>query len=309
MEQNAFDVFQSVKSYLYLGDYAKACEEISQMDINEEDLSQIIKKNFYLFISLLENQKPEEINKLLGNLKSRTEKQCKFYFGLFLFFSVFIYKNKFDQKKFDQFFNEFKDVKRYDPLTFPAIFVIGLICLDREEYQAFLCLIEKFDGDIEILGLKFHLMLLMNKEEELEKIVNIMSIKESDSPITQLCSIVHLLYTKNDWETAMSTLQSLSKNTKISPKLFNLIGLTLMSKGNFDEACKILVLGKDACEKSGELGRDYNCIAVNLICCYRNLNKDEEIRNLEEYLRKNDSENDYFTKLASFEEEFNKAIS
>ena len=47
MEQSAFDVFQTVKNYLYLGDYTKCCEEISNMDINEEDLSQVIKKNFY----------------------------------------------------------------------------------------------------------------------------------------------------------------------------------------------------------------------------------------------------------------------
>ena len=51
MEQGAFDVFQSVKNYLYLGDYSKCLEELSTMDINEDDMSQIIKKNFYNFIS------------------------------------------------------------------------------------------------------------------------------------------------------------------------------------------------------------------------------------------------------------------
>ena len=82
-----------------------------------------------------------------------------------------------------------------------------------------------------------------------------------------------------------------------------------MSKGSFDEAAKILVLGKEACEKSGEVMYDYHCLIVNLICCYRNLGKDDEIRNLEEYLRKNDSENGYFARINTFEEEFTKALS
>ena len=75
MEQGAFDIFQSIKNYLYMGDYAKCLEELSTMDINEDDMSQIIKKNFYTFISLLESQKDEEINTLLGELKTKTEKQ------------------------------------------------------------------------------------------------------------------------------------------------------------------------------------------------------------------------------------------
>ena len=47
MEQNAFDVFFAVKNYLYLGDYNKCLEEISTMDINEDDMSQRVKKNFH----------------------------------------------------------------------------------------------------------------------------------------------------------------------------------------------------------------------------------------------------------------------
>ena len=309
MEQSAFDVFQTVKNYLYLGDYAKCCEEISNMDINEEDLSQVIKKNFYNFIALIEGQKDEEINALLGELKAKNEKQIKIYFNLFLFFVVYIYKDKFDQKKFDNFYKELKEVKRYDPLIFPAIYVIALMCLERKEFQNFLTLIEKFEGDIEILSLKFHLMLLMNKEAEMEKIINSMELKENDASITQLCHIIYDLYVKNDWEKAISQLQNVSKNNKVSPKIFNLIGVALMSKASFDEAAKILVLGKETCEKSGEVLLDYHCLLVNLICCYRNLGNEDEIRNLEEYLKKNDSENGYFIRINSFEEEFAKALS
>ena len=74
MEQNAFDIFFSVKNYLYLGDYNKCLEELSNMDINEDDMSQKVKKNFYTFISYLESQKDEEIDKLLSELKSQNEK-------------------------------------------------------------------------------------------------------------------------------------------------------------------------------------------------------------------------------------------
>ena len=180
MDQSAFDIFFSVKNFLYLGDYTKCLEELSIMDINEDDISQRVKKNFYTFISFLESQKDEEINKLLGELKSQSEKQIKIYFNLFLFFVVYVYKDKFDEKKYENFFNELKEIKRYDPMIFPAIYIIGMLAIDRKQYKDFLTIIEKFSGDIEILGLKFHLMFMLNKEQEIEKIVNSMNLKDSD---------------------------------------------------------------------------------------------------------------------------------
>ena len=294
MEQNAFDVFFAVKNYLYLGDYNKCLEEISTMDINEDDMSQRVKKNFYTFISYLESQKDEEINKLLGELKSHNEKHIKIYFNLFLFFVFYVYKDKFDEKKYTNFFNELKEVKRYDPLIFPAIYIIGMLAINRQQYKDFLTIIDKFTGDLEILGLKFHLMFMLNKEQEMEKIVNSMNLKDADSIISQLCTLLYGLYIKNDWETAIDNLQMISKNNKISPKLFNLIGVSLMSKGAFDEASKIFNLGKDLCEKNGDINSDYSCLLVNLITCYRNLGMSDEMKNIEESLKKNDSENKYF---------------
>ena len=308
MEQNAFDIFFSVKNYLYLGDYNKCLEELSNMDINEDDMSQKVKKNFYTFISYLESQKDEEINKLLSELKSQNEKHIKIYFNLFLFFVLYVYKDKFDEKKYNNFFNELKEVKRYDPLIFPAIYIIGMLAINRQQYKDFLTIIDKFLGDLEILGLKFHLMFMMNKEQEMEKIINSMNLKDSESIISQLCTLLYGLYIKNDWETAIDNLQIISKNNKISPKLFNLIGVSLMSKGAFDEASKIFNLGKDLCEKNGDINSYYSCILVNLITCYRNLGMNDEMKNIEESLKKIDSENKYFVRVAQFEEEFNKAL-
>ncbi len=309
MDQSAFDIFFTIKNYLYLGDYNKCLEEIANMDINEDDMSQKIKKNFYTFISYLESQKDEEINKLLGELKSHNEKHIKIYFNLFLFFVFYVYKDKFDEKKYTNFFNELKEVKRYDPLIFPAIYIIGMLAINRQQYKDFLTIIDKFTGDLEILGLKFHLMFMLNKEQEMEKIVNSMNLKDADSIISQLCTLLYGLYIKNDWETAIDNLQMISKNNKISPKLFNLIGVSLMSKGAFDEASKIFNLGKDLCEKNGDINSDYSCLLVNLITCYRNLGMSDEMKNIEESLKKNDSENKYFERCAKFEEEFNKALT
>jgi hypothetical protein len=81
-----------------------------------------------------------------------------------------------------------------------------------------------------------------------------------------------------------------------------------MNKGAFEEASKILTLGKDTCEKNGEISGEYNCILVNLITCYRDLGKSDDIKNMEEYLRKNDPENGYFNKINKFEEEFTNAL-
>ena len=308
MDQSAFDIYFSIKIYLYLGDYNKCLEELANMDINEDDMSQRVKKNFYTFISYLESQKDEEINKLLSELKSHNEKHIKIYFNLFLFFVLYVYKDKFDEKKYNNFFNELKEVKRYDPLIFPAIYIIGLLAINRNQYKDFLTIIDKFLGDLEILGLKFHLMFMLNKEQEMEKIINSMNLKDSESIISQLCTLLYGLYIKNDWETAIDNLQMISKNNKISPKLFNLIGVSLMSKGAFDEASKIFNLGKDLCEKNGDINSDYSCILVNLITCYRNLGMNDEMKNFEESLKKIDSENKYFIRCAKFEEEFNKAL-
>ena len=222
---------------------------------------------------------------------------------------IYVYKDKFDEKKYQNFYNELKEIKRYDPMIFPAIYVIGLMAIDRKEYKDFLTVIDKFTGDIEILGLKFHLMFMLNKEKEMEKIINSMNLKDSDSIISQLCTLVYGLYVQNDWETAIENLQNISKNNKISPKLFNLIGVSLMSKGAFDEGAKILNLGKDMCEKNGDINSEYSCILVNMITCYRNLGKSEELKNIEESLKKNDSGNSYFVRCAQFDEEFSKALT
>ena len=47
--ESAFDVFQSVKTLLYLGNYQSATEEANSTDINEDDLSQVVKKYFYIW--------------------------------------------------------------------------------------------------------------------------------------------------------------------------------------------------------------------------------------------------------------------
>ena len=228
---------------------------------------------------------------------------------MFLFFVVYVYKDKFDEKKYENFFNELKEIKRYDPMIFPTIYIIDMLAFDIKRYKDFLTIIDKFSGDIEILDLKFHLMFMLNKEQEMEKIVNSMNLKDSDSIISQLCSLLYGLYIKNDWETAIENLQNISRNNKICPKLFNLIGVSLMSKGVFDEASKIFILGKEMCEKNGDINSDYSCLLVNLITCYRNLGKSDEMKNIEESLKKNDSGNSYFTRCAEFDEEFSKALA
>ena len=57
MDQSAFDIFFSVKNFLYLGDYNKCLEEISIMDINEDDMSQRVKKKFLYFYFLFRKSK------------------------------------------------------------------------------------------------------------------------------------------------------------------------------------------------------------------------------------------------------------
>jgi glutamate synthase domain-containing protein 2 len=79
----------------------------------------------------------------------------------------------------------------------------------------------------------------------MEKIVNMLNIKESDAIISQFTGILLNIYTRNDYESSITNLQQVNKNNKITVKLFNLIGVSLMSKGEFESATKALVLGKE----------------------------------------------------------------
>ena len=304
--ESVFDVFQSVKTLLYLGNYHQSCEEANNTDINEEDLSQIVKKYFYIFISYVEDQKTEELNTFMGNLKNVNNKTIKIYYNLFLFY--YLHETQFNEQKFYNLYNDLKEVKRFDPILFPAVYIISLMLLERKEYLNFLHLIEKFEQDIEILSLKFYLFFQLNKVEEMEKIINTMNIKDPDSIISQICLVVFKLYKNNDHE-AISLLQLISKNHKMTPKIFNLIGVSLMSKGLFEEAMKVLHFGKDICEKSGIATTEYSALLVNLTCCARNLLRENDVRNTEEILRKNDPKNFYFTRMAQFEDEFNQIVN
>jgi tetratricopeptide (TPR) repeat protein len=309
MEGSVFDVFHAVKDLTYLGNYQAAYDEANSMDIDDKDLSQIIKRYFYIFINAVEDQKTEELNEFLNSFKEITDDQVKKYYNIFLFLTVYIFSNKFNEQKFSKVVTDLKAIKKYDPTLFPAVYVISLMLLDRNEYESFLELIEKFEQDPEILLLKFYLLLKNNKTDEIEKLVNNLNIKDPDSVLSQLVTIIFNLYKKNDYESSIKTLQQLNKNNKITVKMFNLIGVSLMSKGLFEEAAKALSLGREASEKNGIALKDYNSILVNLICCYRNLSKEEELRACEENLKRNDPKNGYFKRLTQFEEEFNIAIA
>ena len=86
MEQSAFDVFFSVKNYLYLGEYNKCLEEISIMDINEDDMSQRVKKNFYTFIfRKSKGRRNQQIISRIENPQRKTDQN--------IFQSLFIFRN------------------------------------------------------------------------------------------------------------------------------------------------------------------------------------------------------------------------
>jgi hypothetical protein len=309
MDSNVFDVFQSVKNLLYIGNYHDSYEEACKMDINEEDASQVVRRYFYIFINSIEDQKMDDLNEFLNSLKVIEDDQIKIYYTIFLFLTIYLVKNQFSEQRFNKIFNDLKSIKKYDPILFPAVYIISLMLIDRNEFQNFLDLIEKFESDPEILLLKYYLLLKMNRLEELENLIDLINIKDPESVQAHLFTIILNLYKNNDYDSAIKTLQQLNKSNKITVKMFNLIGLSLMSKGAFEEASKALSLGKDAAEKNGIAMRDYNTILVNLICCFRNLNNEDEVRNCEEILRKCDPKNTYFRKLTQFDEDFNQAIA
>ena len=98
----------------------------------------------------------------------------------------------------------------------------------------------------------------------MEKLINTMNIRDPESILTLICTIIFNLYKKNDFDYAINSLQMINKNHKMTPKLFNFIGLSLMSKGSFEEALKVLNFGKDSLEKNGLSSKDYFAIFCHL---------------------------------------------
>lgn len=303
-----FDIFQPVKTLLYLGNYEQSAEEASNTDINEEDLNQVLRTYFYVFISSLEQGKKDDLNNVLFSLKDSNNERLIIYYNIFLLYSLYVFKGQLNEARFNKLFTDLKNVKAYDPTLFPAIYVISLILLDRRDYEGFLSLIERYESDLEILALKFYMLFALNKTEEMLKVINGMSLREPDSIIFSICSIVFRLYKENDFSGAIALLNDLKKNNKLTVKMYNFIGISLLSKGMFEEAARILQHGKDYSEKNGLARMDRNNIIVNLICANRNLGKDDQVRILEDVLRNDDPNNDYFKKNAQFNEEFEEIV-
>ena len=108
-------------------------DEANNVEINEEDLSQIVRKYFYIFINCVEDLKTDELNEFLANLKEAKDEQLKIYYNLFLFFTVYVYKNNFNEQRFNKLYTDLKNLKKFDPVIFPAIYIISLMLLDRGE--------------------------------------------------------------------------------------------------------------------------------------------------------------------------------
>lgn len=308
MEETVFDIFSSAKNLLYLGNYNQSIEELSSLDINEEDLYQVIKNKFYLFLSYIEENKQEELNDLLGELKESKD-QLKIYFNIFKLFTVYKIKKGFNENVFNKIYTDLINLEKFSSILQPAIYLISLMLLEKGENESFLKLTDKFDNDMEILLLRFIYFFKIGRINKMEMIINSMNLKESDSQITQICSIILALYRSNDFEFAINSLTEIKNNTKVSPKLFNFIGLTLMFKGNYADAVKPLKFGIEVCQNHGLSGRDYSPMLVNLINCYKHIGSDEKVRDTEEILRNSEPDCAYFQKIKEFDTIFNELLS
>ena len=301
-----YDVFQTVKSIFYMGNYELAYQEVKSTDINEEDLSQVAKKYFYIFLCFIEDNNVNEINNLLTTLKDHPEDSIKIYYKVFYMYFLYYYKKKYMETTLDKLYNDSINVKQMDPIFFPAIYIISLILLSQKDYKRFLLLAAKYEQYNEILALKFYLFFSLNKLNEMEITLKTMSLIESDSVLTQICSVIYEIYSKNNFEYGLKTLSNLTQSFKSSFKIYNFIGVVLMAKGDFEKSYKILTQANDIFQKVEQSNKDYHCILSNIITCLRYQWKIDEIKEYEETLAKLDPDNPYFEKCRYFDEEIEK---
>lgn len=298
-----FDVFQTAKSQLFLGNYEEVLQEVESTEIDSEDLSQVIRSYLYKILAYIEDQNSAQLKSLLEEMKAI--KQLAGYSRIFYVFIAYSLSNQL-LPLFDKTYTDLLSVPQINSVILPTVLTTSMMLIEMEEYEKFSVLIAKCKSDLEILSLQFYVMLKLNKTIYLEKVVNTMMIVDSDSTITKVCLLIYNLYMYNDFEKAVSYLNDLKQNNKITIKLCTYIGIIFMSKGQFQEAARVLQMGKTTHENKGDSPRDYNTVLVNLIACYRNMNELSEVKAIEEALRNSDPENPYFIKLKHFEDSFNE---
>ena len=306
MDFSVYDVFSNARNILYLGNYQGTESEIEATEINEEDIIQVIKRKFYLFLSYLEDNKQNELNDLLSELKE--DKDQKMFFHIFKFYTIFSIKGQYKADVLDKFYNDLYNIDSPGAILQPAIYIVSLVLLEIDDRDRFLKLVTKIPDDIELLLLKGTYLLKMNRFKETEDVIAQLQAKDTDSIACQILQILLFLLKDSNIEKAISVLAEVKRNNKITPKLFNLIAITLIFKGNYSDALKPLLMGIETCEKNGIASQDLSSLYVNLICCYRNLGMENEIRDSEEKLRNSYSNNVYFMKLKEFDDEFDKMI-
>lgn len=305
MDLSVYDIFSGIRNILYLGNYQGTTTEIDATEINEEDAIQIVKKKFYLFMGYLEDNKQNELNDLLSELK---DSEHKMYYSIFRFYTIFFLKGQYKSESLDKMYNDMVSIENPSMILQPAMYIIALILFELDDRERFLSIISRMPDDIELQLLKVFYLIKIFRYKEAAELSSIISSKDSDSIPAQLIQVLICLLKDGNVEKAITTLGDVKKNNAITPKLFNFIGTTVMFKGGFNDAIKPLMLGVDFCEKNCIAMNDLACLYVNLICCYRNLGMENEVRDYEEKLRSTYPGNKYFIKMKQFEDEMDKIL-
>lgn len=304
MESTIFDQFYNVKNLLYLGNYKDSLEEIESIEVDED--IQNIRKKFYCFLNYLESDKQEELNQLLKDLKDSND-SSKIYYNIFRIFIVFYIKNTVKEETLSKIYNDLISLENVSPFIQPAIYLICLILLETDDKEKFIMLSGMVKDNCEILMLRLVYFIRLGNINEAKKISEIINSKYNDFIGAQFSTYICSLYESSNISETVRIIQEVKSNSKLTPKLFNLIAVLMMQNKQFKEAIKPLSLGYDISMKMNLNSGDMNVILVNLITCYRNLDMEEECINTEEILRKNDPNNIYFNKIKEFEELFSSS--
>lgn len=303
MDSNIFDIFSATRNFLFMGNYNDALIENESTDISEYDITQIIRKKFYLYLTLVEENKTEELKNLIQDLK-KAEGSIKIYFNIFKIHLQFYLNNTYKEDLLLNYYKQLIELNDVSAFLQPAIYLVSSILLDIDDRERFLHLTGLMDTDPEIMMLRFYYFLKMNKLKEVKALLEILNQKDPDSNNTILANLIlDLIEGKN--EKLFKTVQEIKQNNKISAKLYNIISVVMMNNGNFKEAVKPLTVGLESL-KNSEMTSDFTPFYVNLICCYRNLGMDSELKDAEDKLRSYSPNNPYFIKIKEFEDEFEK---
>ena len=260
MDFTDFDLLYSVKTPFYLGDQAKARSEAAAVDIDDEDQKSRRMLNFYLLRILTEQMDLQELKGKIESLVGENPQFVETVTEMLKKAQTKSMDEAFYNKKFSTLTSDLKGAETWDLLSLT--------------YAAFLS--SKWSDvfhltmgtkNLELLYLRALAYLHINRTDLSQKTVEEMTTIDSEGGLTIMASTILSLSSSLDPSGPLQKLQELGDSIQYTPKLCNLMGLTLLKQGEKAKAIKVFKKGieESRVDTAQQLSEDQISILTNYL--------------------------------------------